>query len=103
MKHGTDAHGARLQSDVESSAWQAVISHLLCGITERSDFGMRRRVMATDRTIESTSDHRTVTYHHRTYRHLAQRGCLTSQIQCHGHEKKIGIHKDADYHTTARW
>ncbi len=58
-------------------------------ITQRDDFGMRRRVTATDRTIRSTTNHTLALHDDRTDRHLASERCRSRQLQRFAHEFAI--------------
>ena len=62
--HGADAgvyqcagaHRARLQRDVERSVFEAVIGEFLSGLAQRQNFGVRGRIVNTDRRIGTAPD-----------------------------------------------
>ena len=62
LNHGSGAHGARLDGDVEIGAEKAVISCALGGFAESDDFGVRGGVAMRDGAVSSACDD--LTFHH---------------------------------------
>jgi len=83
------AHHAGLQRDVKLAVWQAIVAPLLGRLPQRHDFGVRGRVMASDRLIEAGSNHLTCPHNHCADRDFPHQIGIAGLLECHAHENSI--------------
>ena len=85
VQHGTNAHGAGLQGDIQHTLIEPVIAQCLgCG-AQGHHFGVGARVVAADGRVTALPDHPPLVHHHRTYRHFTRRPGQTGLRQCQAH------------------
>ncbi len=83
------AHHAGFQRHVQRRARQPVIAQPRCRIAQGHHLGMRRRIVSSDRLIETAADNLSVQHDHSTYRHFA----------CRTRQRKRFIHPEIVIHS----
>ena len=85
MGNRTTAHGARLQSDIQSAVFQTVIAQGLGRLAQSIDFGVGARVMVADGAVVPCPNHPALVHHHRAHRHFTHPLRRLGLRQCKGH------------------
>jgi hypothetical protein len=70
MYHCTNAHRARLESNVQRGIRQSVIALLHRGLTQCNYFGMCSWIVAGDGLVPTLTNNNIVTHNQRTYWYL---------------------------------
>lgn len=91
LNHGTGAHGAGLDGDVEVGAEEAVSSDRVCGFAEHDNFGVRGGVAIRDRAVAGARDDSSKGDDDGADGDFAGEGGLAGLVEGGAHEGKPGI------------
>src|SRR5215467_11601388 len=91
LNHGTGAHRARLDSNVESRAREAVVPKQSRGLTKHDDFGVGCGVAIANRAIAGARQDFAIVHEYRTNWHFARssRGASLRKGLLHEHDVRI--------------
>jgi hypothetical protein len=90
LDHGSSAHNAGLEGNVESGAVKPVVADLLSGVAQGDDFRMRSRVLVTDRAIACAGNHVALEDQSGADRDFAAFRSGASFFERYLHELKVG-------------
>jgi len=71
VHHRAGAHHARLQRHIQRGIKQAIVLQHQTALAKRHDFGMRSRIVATNRPVPPFANHLIVMNQHRAHGHFA--------------------------------
>jgi len=85
VHHRAGTHHARLQRHVQRGVKQAIVLQHQPSLTKRHDFGVRGRIMATNRTVPPFTNHLVIVDQHGAHGHFALVPGTLSQLKRMAH------------------
>jgi len=91
LDHGSGAHGARLDGDVDIGFGQPVVSNGARGLPKRDDFGVRGGIAIRDGAVSSTRDDALADHHDRAHGDLAALRSGARFVKRGTHVELVGV------------